>query len=247
MPGDSVLVLQHAEYEPGALYEDQLRGAGLSVQIVEMDRGGSLPSIGEVDAVVSMGGPMSVNDEAAYPWLVDEKRFIRDFVRAGGAFWGVCLGAQLLASALGARVYEGSGPEVGVLPVHTTEATHVDPVFSVLPPTFPALQWHNDTFDLPKESVLLASSDSYQNQAFRWMRAYGIQFHLEVSAELVRTWGDVPAYAHGLEVVMGSDALPRLLSQLGDAAHEMHAHAVGLFKRWLDGRVSPPAAFAKTC
>ena len=182
---------------------------------------------------------MGANDEATFPWLGEEKRVIRDHVRAGRPFWGVCLGAQLLAASLGAPVYEGPQPEVGVRRVHLEGPGRRDPVFSELPPEFLTLQWHNDTFDLPRGAVLLASSPAYRRQAFRWRGAYGLQFHLEVSSDLAESWGEVPAYTEALEEVMGADALPRLLEQLAPAVRAMRSQVLALFGRWLDIFVTP--------
>jgi GMP synthase (glutamine-hydrolysing) len=232
--GTSVLVLQHAACEPPAAYQEELDERGIGVHTVELDRGNYLPSSGQFDAIIAMGGPMSVNDEPTYPWLADEKQLIREFVLAGRPFWGVCLGAQLLAASLGARVYEGREPEVGVRRVQIEEAGRLDPIFSMLPSQFLTLQWHGDTFELPGGSVLLASSSAYRQQAFRWKRAYALQFHLEVSPELAESWGEIPAYAHALETAMGTGALPELLAQLSNAAEEMRSHALALFGRWLD-------------
>src|SRR4029077_12745333 len=128
------------------------------------------------DAIVAMGGPMSVNDEAEHPWLVEEKALIRTAVERGVPFWGSCLGVQLLAASLGARVYAGPAPEVGVLPVELTPEAADDPVFAGLPQTVATLQWHGDTFDLPDGAVLLATSPAYRHQAFRvGPSAYGVQ------------------------------------------------------------------------
>jgi GMP synthase-like glutamine amidotransferase len=151
----------------------------------------------------------------------------------------VCLGAQLLAASLGAAVAPGSEPEVGVLPVYRTEAAVSDPVFSGLPESFPALQWHSDTFELPVGAVALASSDAYENQAFVVNRAYGLQFHVEVGTALASEWGEVPAYAQSLEGIMGDGALPRLLAQIKEHEREMTTLARALFARWLEHVVGP--------
>jgi GMP synthase-like glutamine amidotransferase len=163
-----------------------------------------------------------------------EKQLIGEFVRADRPFWGVCLGAQLLAASLGARVYEGAAPEVGLLAIDLEHEGMLDPVFSALPKRLLTLQWHSDTFDLPQGAVLLASSASYRHQAFRWRRAYGLQFHLEVSPRAVREWGDIRAYAEALESVLGAGALPRLLGELGREHQAMRSNALVLFRRWLD-------------
>src|SRR5579884_286531 len=181
-----LLVLQHIACEPPGVYEDVLRDRGLELQRVEVDAGDDLPDWRGFDGIVAMGGPMSVNDERELPWLRDEKELVADAVRSGLPFWGVCLGVQLLAASLGARVYAGERPEVGVLPVELTDEGRRDPVFGALPQTFPALQWHGDTFELPEGAVPLARSSAYENQAFRFENAYGVQFHLEVSAGMAR-------------------------------------------------------------
>ncbi len=126
-----VLVLQHIACEPPGVYEDVLRERGALITRVELDEGEELPER-RFDAIVAMGGPMSVNDETEHPWLVEEKRVIGDAVRAGTPYWGACLGVQLLAAALGARVYPGSAPEVGLLPVALTDEGRADPVTGVV-------------------------------------------------------------------------------------------------------------------
>ena len=226
-----VLVLQHIACEPPGVYEDVLHQQGAALTRIEVDAGEALPDAREFDAIVAMGGPMSANDDAELPWLRDEKAFVAAAVRAGTPFWGVCLGVQLLAASLGARVYAGDDPEVGVLPVELTDEGRRDPVFSALPPAVPALQWHGDTFDLPEGAVRLAGSDAYPNQAFRFEKAYGVQFHLEVSREMAREWMDVPAYATSLERTIGSEMLLRAVDENAD---EMLAYGRTLFERWLD-------------
>jgi GMP synthase-like glutamine amidotransferase len=230
-----VLVLQHIACEPPGVYEDVLREQGATIHRVELDEGEPLPDRREADAIVCMGGPMSATDDAELPWLAAEKTFIADSVRAGVPFWGVCLGVQLLAASLGARVYPGPAPEVGVLPVELTAEGLDDPVFAGLPPVLPTLQWHGDTFDLPEGAVRLAGSPAYPNQAFRFgPTAYGVQFHVEVSPELAREWAAVPEYAESLERVLGPGALDELIGRLETDAAEMLAHGSRLFERWLD-------------
>jgi GMP synthase-like glutamine amidotransferase len=115
---------------------------------VGLDEGDPLPDWRAFDAIVAMGGPMGAVDDDEHPWLVDEKRLIAEAVRSGLPFWGVCLGVQLLAASLGARVYPGPSPEVGLLPVTLTDEALADPVFAGTPRELLTLQWHGDTFDL---------------------------------------------------------------------------------------------------
>ena len=229
-----LLALQHIECEPPAAYEDELRARGLELARVELDEGDDLPDWRGFEAIVVMGGPMGAYDERDHPWLTAEKRLLREAVAADVPVWGVCLGAQLLASALGARVYAGEKPEVGVLPVNLTPAASYDPVFANAPDSFPTLQWHRDAFELPPGATLLASSRIYPNQAFRVGRSYGLQFHLEVSLELATAWGDVPAYARSLEDTLGPGALDRLIAEIAEEAPAMVALARSLFGRWLE-------------
>ena len=233
------LVLQHIECEPPGVYEEVLAERGIGIHRIELDRGEPLPAWRDFDALIAMGGPMSVNDDAELPWLTQEKRAIAEAVRAGVPFWGVCLGVQLLAASLGARVYPGPAPEVGLLPVTLSDQALADPVFAGLPREVLTLQWHGDTFDLPEGAVALAGSALCPNQAFRWgARAYGVQFHLEVSIEMAREWATVPAYEESLERVQGPGALPRLIGDLEQAADGMRARGRTLFERWLD-RAAP--------
>ena len=233
-----VLVLQHIACEPPGAYEDVLRERGAALTRVEVDAGDELPDWREFSAIVAMGGPMSANDDDTLPWLADEKALIAAAVRAGMPFWGVCLGVQLLAASLGARVYAGDEPEVGVLAVELTEEGRADPVVSALPRSVPALQWHGDTFDLPPGAVRLAGSPAYPNQAFRFENAYGVQFHLEVSSEMAREWMDVPEYANALEQTIGGETMLRAVDERVD---EMLEHGRTLFARWLGSvvRTSP--------
>jgi GMP synthase (glutamine-hydrolysing) len=230
-----VLVLQHIACEPPGAYEDVLRERGATFLRVELDEGEPLPDASGIDAIVCMGGPMSATDDAELPWLADEKAYIADAVRDRVPFWGVCLGVQLLAASLGARVFPGHSPEVGVLPVQLTDEARSDPVFSALPAEFLTLQWHGDTFDLPPGAVRLAGSPAYPNQAFRVGDvAYGVQFHIEVSPDLAREWADVPEYAEALERVLGPGALQELVERLEAHAETMGERARALFERWLE-------------
>jgi GMP synthase (glutamine-hydrolysing) len=229
-----VLVLQHIACEPPGVFEDVLAERAHELLRVELDEGEPLPA-GMWDAIVAMGGPMSVNDEGEHPWLAGEKAAIASHVRAARPFWGSCLGAQLLASALGARVYAGPAPEVGVLAVELTAAGLDDPVLGVLPAAIDTLQWHGDTFDLPEGAVLLASSPAYPHQAFRVGRAaYAVQFHVEVTEAMGEEWAGVPAYAEYADRVLGPGGSDRLLAEFRLSSPLMQQHARDLFERWCD-------------
>jgi GMP synthase (glutamine-hydrolysing) len=189
-----------------------------------------------------MGGPMGANDDHELPWLAHERALIADAVRSGVPYWGVCLGAQLLAASLGARVYRGERPEIGVHhDVELTDAAGIDPVFADARSPITTLQWHGDTFELPVGATLLASSPAFANQAFAWGRAYGLQFHLEASSELAASWLEVPEYAREVAEVHGHGALAALAGEVRelDAATAL---ARELFGRWIDRVVGLPSA-----
>jgi GMP synthase (glutamine-hydrolysing) len=236
-----VLVLQHIACEPPGAFEDVLTAAGADIHRVELDEGEPLPSWQDYVAIVAMGGPMSVNDDAELPWLTAEKQAIADAVRAGVPYWGSCLGVQLLAASLGASVYPGTQPEVGVLPVTLTGDGRSDPVFTGLPPEFLTLQWHGDTFDLPDGATLLASSPAYPNQAFRvGQTAYGVQFHVEVTEQTAREWAKVPAYAEYADRVLGAGGIDRLMTDFDAARDRMLDVGRRMFERWVEIAVAVP-------
>jgi GMP synthase (glutamine-hydrolysing) len=228
------LVLQHIACEPPGAFAEVMRERRWEMVTCEIDETGSLPRWDEFDAIVAMGGPMSANDERALPWLAGEKQLIGDAVSAGVPYFGTCLGVQLLAASLGAQVYPGLTPEVGILPVELTDEGRVDAVLGSLDSQILTLQWHGDTFDLPVDAVLLAASDAYPHQAFRFGPvAYGIQFHIEVSAEMAEEWARVPEYARALEETVGAHALDEMIAALRDErGAQMQAHARELFGRW---------------
>ena len=229
----TVLVLQHIACEPPAAFEDELLAWGADLDRIEVDEGDALPDWRGYAAIIAMGGPMGAYEDDRLPWLAAEKRLIGDAVRAGTPYWGVCLGAQLLAASLGARAYPGPAAEVGVLPVRLTEPGRTDPVFSTLPGEFVALQWHADTYELPEGAVRLAESDAYPQQAFVVAHAYAMQFHLEIDAALATSWGDVPAYADSLEQLLGPGALPRLIDEVRDHQAQTTQQARRMFAAWL--------------
>ena len=175
--------LQHVPFEGLANILTWAQAGHHHVSSTALFRGEVLPSPELFDSLVVMGGPMSVHDEAQYPWLIGEKKLIEQSIKSGKLVLGVCLGAQLLADVLGAKVYRNKYKEIGWFPVrHLQEES----VAAGLPRTFTAFHWHGETFDLPAGAVHLAESDGCANQAFEFGgKALALQFHLEVTRESV--------------------------------------------------------------
>jgi GMP synthase-like glutamine amidotransferase len=232
MPPPPILVLEHIACEPPAAYGEELGQRGIPLRTVRADDG-ELPDWRDFAAIVAMGGPMGAYEDERLPWLAAEKLLIAQAVAAGRPVWGVCLGAQLLAASLGARVAPGPRPEIGVAPVELTAAAAADPVFGAAPATFPAFHWHGDTYELPAGARRLAGSSAYEQQAFVHGSAYGVQFHLEVDAGLVLEWGRVPAYADGL-ARLGGPTVERLAEDVAAVSDSAQALARTLFARWLE-------------
>jgi len=178
-------VLQHVSFETPALIGTEAERRGIDLRINRMDLGQEVPPVEEIDGLIVMGGPMGVMDTAEHPGLLAELALIEAALRRELPVIGVCLGAQLLAAAAGARVYRGPEEEVGA---GTVTVTTDDPVLGQAGTELPVLHWHGDTFDLPAGAELLASSDAYPHQAFRiGERAYGLQFHVEIGREAAAT------------------------------------------------------------
>jgi GMP synthase-like glutamine amidotransferase len=230
-----VLVLQHIACEHPGVFSEVMRERGVEAVPVELDESEALPDWREFDAVLAMGGPMGAYDDDDHPWLAAEKRLVREAVDAGRPFLGVCLGVQLLASALDAGVHPAETAEVGLLPVELTAEGREDPLFEGLDERLVSLQWHGDTFELPDGAVRLARSELVPNQAFRaGESAYGVQFHLEVTAEMAREWAGVPAYRRSLEESLGEERGAAFLREVERRASELHPAARRLFGNWLD-------------
>jgi GMP synthase-like glutamine amidotransferase len=174
-------VFQHVPFEGLGSIEHWLNAAQAQISYTRFYERGILPNPNEVDLLIIMGGPMSVNDEHEFPWLVQEKAFIKDFVQRGKPVLGICLGAQLIANAFGGKVFPNTHKEIGwfdIRPVANLPST----VFH-FPNTSKVFHWHGETFSLPEGAVHLASSYACAHQAFQLNRAIGLQFHLETTPE----------------------------------------------------------------
>lgn len=177
--------LQHVPFEgPGAI-GSWLEAAGYKITATKFYESTSFPPPGQVDILIIMGGPMSVNDEEHFPWLRLEKQYIKQTIESGKAVLGICLGAQLIASALGKAVYPNRRKEIGWFPVQGLASEH-EWTFA-FPPVIEVFHWHGETFDLPEDAVLLARSEACENQAFQvGHKVIGLQFHLETTSESAR-------------------------------------------------------------
>jgi GMP synthase (glutamine-hydrolysing) len=186
----SILVIKHVEQEGPGMLGTFLEDAGWPMETLELGRGEALPeSLGHVAAVIMLGGPMNVYEEEAYPFLQDEDRLIKQVLKEEIPFVGICLGAQLLAKACGARVMKAAQKEIGWYRVNLTTEGLRDRLFRGVVSPLTVFQWHGDTFDVPEGGKLLCRSDIVPNQAFKvGSCAYGLQFHVEASQEMVEAW-----------------------------------------------------------
>ena len=227
-----IVVFQHAKVEHPGMFRNLFREDGHPWDVVELDRGDSIPDLTSYDLMLVMGGPQDVWQEAEHPWLVEEKAAIRQFVlEMQRPFLGVCLGHQLLAVALGGWVSMAETPEVGVMKVGLTSAGRTDPLFRGMRSPMTVLQWHGAQVSaLPEGATVLAGSAYCAVQAFRYGTcAYGLQYHVEITGETVDEWAAIPVYAAALRRAMGEDALAVLrgdvaerLSSFGDDCRSLY-------------------------
>lgn len=173
--------LQHKPYESLGCIEDWINKKDYEVTATKFYRDIKLPEIDEFDFLIIMGGPMGVNDEDKYPWLKDEKKFIRNVIESNKIVLGICLGSQLIAASLGSKVYRNKYKEIGWFPV-SIKNDHK--FFRSFPKEIISAHWHGDTFDLPANAINVAESSACENQAFVFNeRVIGLQFHLEFTGD----------------------------------------------------------------
>jgi len=194
----SVLICKNIVTEGPGTIEDYLIANKIPYKIFDLSIGEKVTNPDDFDILIMMGGPMSVNEEKVYPYLKDEENLVKDFISKGKKIFGICLGAQIMAKALGAKVYVGEKKEIGWYDIELTGDGLRDPLMRRLAihpeegdfwRRFKVFHWHGETFDIPKGAVCLARSELYPNQAFRYgNNAYAFQFHIEVTEEMIYEW-----------------------------------------------------------
>lgn len=176
---------QHVPFEGPGNIESWLKLNGCKLTNSRFFESTDLPDPEEIDLLVVMGGPMSVNDEDKFPWLTMEKRFVREIIESGKPVLGICFGAQIIANAMGAKVFPNPVKEIGWFPVHAVTSNNSS-VFN-FPPSETVFHWHGETFDLPPGAIRITKSEGCENQAFQLgKRVIGLQFHLETTPESAR-------------------------------------------------------------
>ncbi len=227
------LAIRHAEHEHIGTIAAAFDHAAVRFRYLDVYRGDPVPgSLAGWGGLIVMGGSMGVYEADRHPFLVDEMKLIRQAAAASLPVLGICLGAQLIAGALGARVYPGPAKEMGWYPVELVAPQ--EELAQGLPPKFMGFHWHGDTFDLPPGAVRLFRSELYENQGFRWGRnIYALQFHLEVNADMVPSWLNNPGCRAEMAAVPGLE--PRTIrQQTQQHAAELEHISARVFKRFLE-------------
>ena len=236
MARPKILVFQHVPYEPLGTLDPLLKEAGFRIRYVNFGRDPhQRPSLDRYEALIVLGGPMNAHQIDTYPNLATEVDVIREAVDAGMSVLGICLGAQLLAKALGGRVSRNDEREIGWYDVELTDAGRTDPVISSFASTQTVFQWHEDGISLPANVENLATSPASRVQAFRYgEHAYGFQFHLEVDASLVERWLTVPANQPMLAAEAGRVDPEVIRRQTNERIRGLQELSRQTFSRWID-------------
>jgi GMP synthase-like glutamine amidotransferase len=207
------LVFQHVDVEHPGTLRAFWREAGIVWDAVELDAGEPIPALEPYDALIVMGAPMDVWEEAEHPWLKPEKAAIRRWVQElQRPYLGICFGHQLLADAMGGQVGLAKAPEVGLTTVDLTPAGAADPLFAGFSSPLETFQWHGaEVTRLPEGGVVLASNAMCAVQAMKVGRnAYGLQYHVEIDEDTVEDWEAIPVYAASLEKALGKEGVDQL-------------------------------------
>ena len=210
-----VIVLQHIKIEDPGYIKDLMLLDGVNLTTIELDEGEKIPNdLSKFDAMFCMGGPMDTWMEDKYPWFIDEKKKIKEFVvDLQKPYLGFCLGCQLLGEAVGGKVVKSNPAEIGMLDINFSNKKNNDSLFSSFPNKIKSLQWHSyevNNLESNKDVTILASSPITKYQIFKYKNhAYGIQFHIEIKDTTVNEWGCVPEYKSALEEQLGVGALEK--------------------------------------
>ena len=219
-----IIILQHISIEDPGYIKDLMIKDNFDLTTIELDEGEKIPeNLDQFDAMFCMGGPMDTWMEKDFPWLIDEKKRIKEFVvDLKKPYLGFCLGCQLLGEVVGGKVVKSNKPEIGILDINFLENKNNDKLFSKFPNTIKSLQWHSyevQNLENIKNITLIASSPDTKYQIFKFYEhAYGIQFHIEIKKTTVSEWGCVPEYKSALEKELGDGALDKFDQ---DAKHQM--------------------------
>ena len=233
-----VIVLQHIKIEDPGYIKDLMIADGAQLTTIELDEGEKIPNdLSTFDAMFCMGGPMDTWMEKDYPWLVDEKKKIKEFVvDLKKPYLGFCLGCQLLGEVIGGKVAKTNNPEIGMLNINFSENKKNDSLFSKFPEKITSLQWHSyevQGLENNKNVTLIASSPETKYQIFKYQtHAYGIQFHIEVKDTTVSEWGCVPEYKSALEKQLGEGALEKFDKEAQANMQNMNNYSKILYSKF---------------
>jgi len=234
----NIIILQHIPIETPGYILDLMIEDKMNLTTIELDAGEQIPEdLNNFDAMFCMGGPMDTWMEDAYPWLINEKKKIKDFVvNLKKPYLGFCLGCQLLGEVLGGEVIKSKPAEIGILDVKMNQNYLNDFLFSEFNSSIKALQWHSyevNNLENIKDVTLLASSKSTKYQIFKYMdHAYGIQFHIEIKKDTVSQWGCVPEYKKALTDTLGRGALEKFDSESQHVMKDMNLSAKTLYNNF---------------
>jgi GMP synthase-like glutamine amidotransferase len=228
-----VLAIQHYWDDPPGYLGEIMEEHGIPYDVVQVEEA-PIPDPANYAAVVTLGGPQSANAHDKHPYMVQEKEFLRHLVEQDIPYLGMCLGGQLLASALHATVTRHHTYEIGFYEVQLTSEGQTDPLFQGLPGYQQVIHWHEEIFDMPGGAVKLASSENTPNQAFRiGRRAYGLQYHIEVSPAMLDIWFGYPDYKKLIREVLGPDGPDKIASDRSTHYPIYKQHTRTLFENFL--------------